>query len=534
MRPRSGVAQGVSPSDKLMVPSWGARQYMNSVEKNGVAFFQIPERPLRCRSLPARYLGALFAVLASLSVTCLAGPAWGDGNPLNGASPRPFYIFAHNPNTIADVERALSQGANALEPDITFTSQLTCGPNRVDNLIDCDTDIPFNSCGCSHTHLVDWLKGVHDLAIRNPQLALVVFDVKSPAATAKNGSAILDAIRTHLNTGGVKLNFIISVGTKNDLAIFNDILVLLKEREGVMVDGEDDAGAVANYFLSRGYDGNIGYGDGTTPGIGPRLVRAMDGAVWLRAAIGFPRSVTYVYTINLEDSMRTFIDAGVDGIITNELLTLTHIVHGRSDIRLATRQDNPFQPLPEAYGLMIRTGDDGTDANITFTLEGSLGSSKITVNTAPIGRMESGNTNFVTIPSRNLGALKSITVENDGSGNRPDWFLKDITVQSARWLKPDPSYHYIAVLNGINRGHGFDKIPFRLDEFVWGGVASFVSDGTAANPRGKVADAYREVAPGGTIHIATGVYSEKVSLSKPCTLTFWGDHGTGPVVLGIQ
>ena len=66
----------------------------------------------------------------------------------------------------------------------------------------------------------------------------------------KNGSAILDAIRTHLNTGGVKLNFIISVGTKNDLAVFDDVLVLLKEREGG-VDSEDDAGAVVNHFFTR-------------------------------------------------------------------------------------------------------------------------------------------------------------------------------------------------------------------------------------------------------------------------------------------
>jgi hypothetical protein len=364
-------------------------------------------------------------------------------------------------------------------------------------------------------------------------LALIVFDLKSSVATPERGRMILDAIRAHLNFEGINVYVILSVATKDDLAVFADILQTLGQREGVMVDSEDDAGAVANYFLTRGYSGNIGYGDGTE-GPGPHLVTAMDRAVWLQATTGFPRSVTYVYTINLEDSMRTFIDAGVDGIITNKLLTLTQIVHGRSDIRLATRQDNPFQPLPEAYGLMIRTGDDGTDANITFTLEGALGSSKITVNTAPIGRMEKGDTNFVTIPSKDLGVLKSITVENDGSGHSPNWLLRDITVQSARWLKPDPSYRYTAVLNGINRGHGFDKIPFRLDEFVWGGVASFFSDGTAANPRGKVADAYREVAPGGTIHIATGVYTEKVSLSKPCTLMFWGDHGTGPVLLGIE
>jgi PLAT/LH2 domain len=474
---------------------------------------------------------AMQLLVVIISVTS----AYANGNPLNGASSRPFYVFAHNPNTVADAEIALRQGANALEPDITLAP---CGSaNPLNNLVDWDSSFPNRDGDCSDTKLTKWLDGVHDLAFQYP-LALVVFDVKSSAATAANGLAILKAIRDHLNFGGINVNIIISVATRKDGAVFDSIigphaLVQLGLREGVQVDAENNVEDIVKYFSDTyGYQGNIGYGDGTS-GSGPHLVRAMDRAVWLRATTGFPRSVTYVYTINLSDSMRTFIDSGVDGIITDEVPRLMGIVQERTDIRLATRPDNPFVPMNEAYGLTIRTGDDGTDANITFTLEGSLGSSKITVNTAPVGRMESGDTNFVTIPSRNLGVLRSITVENDGSGNRPNWLLQDITVQSAHWLKPDPSYHYTATLNGINRGHGFDKISFRLDEFVWGGFAA-ASEGTAANPRKKVADAYREVAPAGTIHVAAGVYSEKVTLSKPCTLTFWGDHGTGPVVLGSR
>jgi glycerophosphoryl diester phosphodiesterase len=471
--------------------------------------------------------------MALLMLTCLSGQARADGNPLNGTGRRPFYIFAHNPNTLDDVKTALAQGANALEPDITLAVDHPCRSlNPLDSLVDWDSSFPMRYGSCSDTKFVAWLDGVHKLAFDN-NLALIVFDIKSSAATPANGRMILDAIKTHLNIEGINVYVILSVATKDDLAVFDDILKILGQREGVMVDSEDDAGAVVNYFFTRGYRGNIGYGDGTS-GIGPHLGAAIDGAAWLRATTGFPKSVTYVYTINVVDSMRTFIDAGVDGIITGEMPRLMGIVQGRSDIRLATRQDNPFQPMNEAYGLKIRTGDDGTDANITFTLEGALGSATITVNTDTFGRMKSGHTNFVTIPSRNLGVLKSITVENDGSGNRPNWLLQDITVQSARWLKPDPSYHYTATLNGINRGHGFDKIPFRLDEFAFAGFAGLVSDGTIANPRKTVADAYREVAPGGTIHVAAGVYTEKVTLSKPCTLTFWADHGTGPVLIGLR
>jgi hypothetical protein len=62
----------------------------------------------------------------------------------------------------------------------------------------------------------------------------------------------------------------------------------------------------------------------------------------------------------LERSMRDFIDAAVDGIIPGDIGELVRVVSGRLDVRLATRQDNPFVTLNEAYGLKIRTGDDGT------------------------------------------------------------------------------------------------------------------------------------------------------------------------------
>ena len=86
-------------------------------------------KPVRTTYLTGRLLRSLvsavcFATFSSgvgLSILIFqSAPAWADGNPLNGTSPRPFYVFAHNPNTIADVERALSQGANALEPDINI------------------------------------------------------------------------------------------------------------------------------------------------------------------------------------------------------------------------------------------------------------------------------------------------------------------------------------------------------------------------------------------------------------------------------
>ena len=487
-------------------------------------------------------------LVAHLIATVLMMPSAYADNGLNGAPPRPFYVFAHNPNTLWQVEADLNAGANALEPDITLAFQnliQLCSPTdfSLDNLVTWDSSDPYRRGLCSDTKLVDWLDGVHTIAAANPQLALVVFDVKPSAALPAFGPLIVEAIRSHLNHDGVQLNVIISVGSFNNFGIFDRILApnYLQDWEGVQVDGEADSGAVVNTFLTRGYNGNIGFGDGTA-GLGLGLATAMDGAVGNRAAFGYPRAVTYVYTIESEDSMRKYIDAGVDGIIPDGfppvaglealyIQNLRALVDGRRDIRFATRDDNPFASPPEAYSLYVRTMKEtgaGTDADVTFTLNGALGSSSIVVNTAPPGRMEDGDDNWVTIPSKNLGALYSITLSVGGGINFPNWHLEDITVRSARWL--GPGIYTGAALHDTIQADSTYTLQLPVDEYVWGGSGA---DGAVTPTHWqKFADAYNWVAPGGTIHVASGQYGDKLTLTNPCTLTFWAEHGTTPAVIG--
>jgi hypothetical protein len=47
--------------------------------------------------------------------------------------------------------------------------------------------------------------------------------------------------------------------------------------------------------------------------------------------------------------------------------------------------------------------------------------------------MERNDWNFVTLQSPDLGALQSMTVQRDSSGNGPDWFLDRIRVNSFRF-----------------------------------------------------------------------------------------------------
>jgi hypothetical protein len=422
-------------------------------------------------------MASVLALVSQVTLVLLPGSRASAANtPLNGAQPRPFYIVAHNPNTLEEAEFALQAGANALEPDVQLYDCL--GYSEV-LVIYHDDPCPLGPTR-DVLSLNAYLEGVHQLAIKYPQLALIVMDVKSPAVSAAYGAEIWNSIRTHLNYGPVNLNVVISTAEISDGVLFDNILGQLGPREGVQFDEDNNAADAVNYFFKKGYYGNIGYGNGTA-GPGPNLPRSMDKAAFLRASYGFPKAVTYVFALSEESSMHSFINGGVDGIIpdgfpppivldTSYITTLSNVVSTHPEIRLATRQDNPFLPLNEAYGLEINTSDvtdGGTDADLTFTLNGCRGSATITVNSGDIrlfystGRMEKGNTDWVTIPSKDLGRLTSITVSNDNSGGNTGWHLKDIRVSSARYLGPnfENAHQYTATYNDWLYGNKQITLP---------------------------------------------------------------------------
>jgi HYR domain-containing protein len=412
---------------------------------------------------------SLFALALALAVAPRASAQPGSGP--NGTNPRPFYNIAHNPNTLEMAALALANGANALEPDVIV---LPDGAVGLPFFLSDPTGLVMYHDNSALTHRVpltleEYLDGVHGLAKLYPSLAMIQLDVKPQAAKQQWGQPMLDAIRNHLNHDGVNLNVIINVGTRDDAVLFTDIYSQLGEREGVSVDGEDDPAQVVGALKQAAF-GNISYGDGTL-GPGPNLARAIDWASFLKASWGVPRTIGDVYSIANLDMMDFFIDAGADGIIPDHFvaippfpgLALTEydplsvpftIALGarigaplNPSVRLATREDNPFKPDVQAYGLEVRTmdvTDGGTDGPLKFTLEGCRGTAEVTVHTgiAPnltgTGRMERGNTDHVTIPSLNLGKLTRLTIVNNGGDfDAPDWSLADVAVSSAHYIAPD-------------------------------------------------------------------------------------------------
>jgi glycerophosphoryl diester phosphodiesterase len=348
--------------------------------------------------------------------------------------PRPFYICAHNPNSFDLVVRALAAGANALEPDVNVFKHR---PNEL--CISHGGTLGTGQADDDEPALVPFLQFLRQQADRHPQLSLVVFDCKPATNTPDHGVTLLNAIREHL-TDSTRLNVIISVATMANAAMFDKIAPMLRDREGVMIDAENDPVAVSKMFVQR-HVTHQGFGNGISvlnSMLGPNVRPSMERACALRAEANRPRFI-YVWTVNSHDLEREYIRIGVDGIISDDVAKLREIVDEpelQKLIRLATRDDDPFHPPNMAYGLDILTGDAGhagTDAHVTFTVHGTKGSSSVRVDTSMRHRMERNMWNFVTLPSDDLGPLTSITVQRDSSGIAPAWFLDQILVRSVRY-----------------------------------------------------------------------------------------------------
>jgi glycerophosphoryl diester phosphodiesterase len=360
--------------------------------------------------------------------------------------PAPVYLIGHNTNSIAEVRAALAAGANAIEIDVTAYE------DNLDALCIDHAGLTGDSPGDPGApRFSDYLRALRPIADQmGERLALVVFDVKSPAATPAHGRTMLKDIRAIL-TSGTRLNIVMSVADVtsstpyklNGATVFDDIVSTLDPREGLMVDQDDSPDRVASFFRSRGVT-RFCYGNGTSFNLsdeGAMVYRTpIEQACWMRATKLGPRFI-YAWTVNGTKNQRLYLRIGVNGIIADVLglLFLSDMLQTpefAALYRRAQRSDNLFLPPSAAYGLTVHTsnvGQAGTDANVTFTVTGTNGSRSTTMDANYNRRLERGLTNFLVLTSPDLGDLLSVTVQRDNDGNAPDWHLAWIVVESFRY-----------------------------------------------------------------------------------------------------
>jgi PLAT/LH2 domain/Glycerophosphoryl diester phosphodiesterase family len=352
--------------------------------------------------------------------------------PLALPLPCPFYIFGHNPNTTQAVVAALDAGANAIEPDVNVYAA------RPNELCVAEASLLGGGAKSSAPPLDRYLTDLAAIARKRPELALVVFDCKRKAATPRLGARLLEAIRTHLT--GTGLTVILSVATRRRAALFTDIALGLGEREGAMLDSENDPASVS-YFLQAAGVQQPCFGNGISflnPLLGPNVRPSLESATRLRAGRG-QLCFTYAWTVNSPRLMREYMRIGVDGLITDHPARLRALMEEpefQPLVRPATRADNPLAAPPAAYGLIVHTGERcfaGTDARVTFTLTGDSGSADVTIDGRYSRRFGRDAWNHIALPAPNLGALHTLTVQQDRHGVAPGWFLERVLVESARY-----------------------------------------------------------------------------------------------------
>jgi len=253
--------------------------------------------------------------------------------------PRPFYLIGHNPNSVAAAVRCLEAGANALEPDLCFED----GDFHVHERIPLVPAWLLRLFRGSLT-LPQYLDGLGAYLARSGrarQLALIAFDLKPPYDFSPDRLADLVRARFGAAFPGTAILFTVS-----DPAAMPWLAGLApRPKTAVGVDDRATPEEVEAFFEGRTLP--CTYADGTSIPLLPTTcwLGPVRRAVALRDSAAARRlSLVYGWTVNGRHSMAAFLDADVDGLITDRVERLRDLLRAKYAGRyvLATAGDDPF------------------------------------------------------------------------------------------------------------------------------------------------------------------------------------------------
>lgn len=244
---------------------------------------------------------------------------------------REIYIIAHGCNSLSKIDKAIQQGANAIECDLWSDGRKWW----------------VSHGGLFKTDLANWLKHIADKEENLvTQLSLVVFDIKSQSS--------FTAARTIINALLPKgLPRLYSTPKIAKASIFLEFIPNLKPFEILGIDQEDNPAKVAAFFKQHGVS-TFWYGNGISyiP-INEPYHKAMQQAADIRDN---QQSISkiYTWTVHRKSALRKYLlHDGVDGVMVdlNNFFT-SPVRHALSIIRhsdslvLATRT-TPLNVRPD-------------------------------------------------------------------------------------------------------------------------------------------------------------------------------------------
>jgi hypothetical protein len=232
---------------------------------------------------------------------------------------KPFYIIQHNPNLIGSAEEkgtavwALTQGANALGPDVVFRkNDLWVLHNN--NPADRDENKP---------RLHEYLTDLADVLLRNPEfrLLLIAFDLKNTVDSPFDFSVMQKIISECFSSRvhGVKMLFT----TPNDFDfLINSAGPHLLPGQAIGVDEFDNPEESDARFRAAGFPYIYGAGNST---FFNSLKKPISRAIQMRNT-GNSFGFVFPWVIDFKHSLRRYLNMDVDAIMTNEPARLKRLI----------------------------------------------------------------------------------------------------------------------------------------------------------------------------------------------------------------
>ncbi|XP_049513985.1 dermonecrotic toxin SPH-like [Dermacentor silvarum] len=301
-------------------------------------------------------------------MACTTARLQGDSKGSNTAGHRPFYLFGHMANSLADVDNFVVQGANAIEADLRFASNGTALKFYHGALCDCGRDC-HKSAGV--TEYLSYLRdAVNEGGKFAGKLQLLYINTKtgnlSPGRKYQAGINLANNLLRHLwNNGTVTsermLNVILSAFTTMDKDILSGALDTLKRADnssiyldhvGFDISGYELLSIVADTYEELGIWQHRWQGDGSTncviDGYGDLRMKAVTSRRTAANKTHDYVDKAYVWTVDTPRSIRRFLRKNIDGIMTNMPANVLDILKEdefSNMYRLATAQDSPWKRI---------------------------------------------------------------------------------------------------------------------------------------------------------------------------------------------
>jgi hypothetical protein len=239
---------------------------------------------------------------------------------------------------------------------------------------------------------------------------------------------------------------------------------------GVAIDQDDDCVGVRDNFISA-LETRFAYADGIMVAGSPiGIYKSVMKAKVLQAQATAPEKqfkMVHTWVLASDNSLRSYLDLGVDGIIVNlstvpTLISILNEPHFQPMYQLANPGYNPWgtAPIPAYWGI-VNTADvmwAGTDALVNLTLTGTNGSLVRTIHGDWAGVLEQGDSNHITWQGMNIGTITSLTATlGNKGGSAPDWLPAMITVGNS--LMPNPVFFNFGPIDWVKFGAPVTKPP---------------------------------------------------------------------------